>query len=141
MAKENKKTNVSFFQKIIFQNLATNVVMLVVGLATVLIMISCIKTIISSAVTASQNECDLLIKEAKLREDVIAMDGAIAALLGATSADDVAPENLEGYYSVITQAEAEIPELLNYIQGSLLVTQLGDTGKAQADALTSLTNK
>ena len=141
MSNENKKTNVSFFQKIIFQNLAINAVMLVVGLITILILVSSMKTIIASAIMASQNECDLLIKEAKLREDVISMDGAIAALLGATTADDVAPENLEGYYTTISQAEAEIPELLNYIQGSLLVTQLGDVGKAQSDALTSLTNK
>lgn len=65
------------------------------------------------------------------------MDGAVAALLGATSADDVAPENLESYYSVISTAESEIPGLLNYIQGSLLVSQKGDVGKAQADAITS----
>ncbi len=137
----NKTHSISFFQKIVFQNLALNGVMLVLGLLTIIVMTNGMKTIISSAVVASQNECDLLIKEAKLREDIISMDGAIAALLGATSADDVEPENLESYYAVITQAEAEIPELLNYIQGSLLVTQLGATGQAQADAITNLTNK
>ncbi len=137
----NKTHSISFFQKIVFQNLALNGVMLVLGLLTIIVMTNGMKNIIANAVVASQNECDLLIKEAKLREDIISLDGAIAALLGATSADDVEPENLESYYAVITQAEAEIPELLNYIQGSLLVTQLGATGQAQADALTNLTNK
>ncbi len=137
----NKTHSISFFQKIVFQNLALNGVMLVLGLLTIIVMTNGMKNIIANAVVASQNECDLLIKEAKLREDIISMDGAIAALLGATSADDVEPENLESYYAVITQAEAEIPELLNYIQGSLLVTQLGATGQAQADAITNLTNK
>ena len=92
----NKKVN--FFQQIVFQNLAINLLMLLVGGLTIVVMTVSMQNIISTAVTASQTEAELLINEAKLRQDIISIDGAISALLGATSLGTATEENLETYY-------------------------------------------
>ncbi len=55
------KGGIRFFQKIIFQNTAINVVMLVLFLITIYIANSSQQTIIYSSVVASTNEVDLLL--------------------------------------------------------------------------------
>ena len=130
----------NFFQRIIFQITAINVVMLVMFIITIIIMTNSMKTIIGIAVMASTNETDTLIVEASLREDVIAVDGAISALLGATSLGTADEEALETYYSVITKAEGEIPGYLDYLDQSILATQVAD-GPEQTAAVRNTVNK
>ena len=130
----------NFFQRIIFQITAINVVMLVMFIITIVIMTNSMKTIIGIAVMASTNETDTLIVEASLREDVIAVDGAISALLGATSLGTADEEALESYYSVITKAEGEIPGYLDYLDQSILATQVAD-GPEQTAAVRNTVNK
>ena len=136
----NTSKKVGFFQQIVFQNLAVNLVMLLIGGLTILVMTKSMQTIINTAVVASQSEAELLINEAKLREDIISIDGAISALLGATSLGTATEENLETYYQAISNCENQIPGLLTYLDSCLLVTQNGAEGKAQVDDIKNATN-
>ena len=138
----NSKTKtVSVFKQIVFQNFAVNIVMLALFIITILVMTQSMKNIMSTAVTASQNEAELLINEAKLREDVISIDGAISALLGATSIGTTDEANLETYYTTISTCEAEMPALLKYMETCLLVTQNGAEGQAQVNDIITHTNE
>ena len=123
---DSKSGSVNFFQQIVFQNFAINIVMLILFIVAIATMTRSVKTLISTAVVASTNESDLLINEAKMRQDVIAIDGALSALLGATQTGTATDENLEVYYGVISAAEAEIPGLEQYLSESILVTQHQD---------------
>ena len=139
MANNSSDKRVSIFQKIAFQNTAINVVMLILFIITIWISNSSTKTIIYAAIMASTNEVDLLQKESELKEDMLSIDGSIAALLGATSAGGVDPANLEGYYTNIAEREAEIPEILAFLDQSILVTQLPE-GKEISDTVASTVN-
>lgn len=136
MAKDSSN-NVSFFKKIIFQNTAINVGMLILFIITILIAKDGMQTIISKAVSASTNEVELLIQTDDLQEDYLKIDGSISALLGATGVAD--PSNLETYYNRIDTCEAEIPGILEYLSDSILVKQVSD-GKEQYAALESAVN-
>ena len=86
-----KTEGINLFRKIGFQNLAVNIVMLVMFVTALLIMNSNTKNIINSAVGASNDEIQLLSKEAKLREGLITIDGNLSALLGAVSMGPTIP--------------------------------------------------
>ncbi|MEE3470171.1 MAG: methyl-accepting chemotaxis protein [Butyrivibrio hungatei] len=134
-----KTEGINLFRKIGFQNLAVNIVMLVMFVTALLIMNSNTKNIINSAVGASNDEIQLLSKEAKLREGLITIDGNLSALLGAVSMGTNDPANYEVYFTNIDAVEKEVPDLLSFMQGSILVTQ-GENGPAQMEAVTKTTN-
>lgn len=134
-----EKNKISFFQKIVFQNLAINIVMLVMFIIAIFAMTNSMKSMINTAVVASTNEADLLVQESKLREDMITIDGSISALLGATSLDNVDTANLETYYETISKCESEIPDYLAFLAQSILVTQTAD-GPQQYSAIESSVN-
>ena len=134
-----KTEGINLFRKICFQNLAVNIVMLVMFVTALLIMNSNTKNIINSAVGASNDEIQLLSKEAKLREGLITIDGNLSALLGAVSMGTNDPANYEVYFTNIDAVEKEVPDLLSFMQGSILVTQ-GENGPAQMEAVMKTTN-
>lgn len=134
-----KTEGINLFRKIGFQNLAVNIVMLVMFVTALLIMNSNTKNIINSAVGASNDEIQLLSKEAKLREGLITIDGNLSALLGAVSMGTNDPANYEVYFTNIDAVEKEMPDLLAFLQGSILVTQAAD-GPAQMDEINKTTN-
>lgn len=134
-----KTEGINLFRKIGFQNLAVNIVMLVMFVTALLIMNSNTKNIINSAVGASNDEIQLLSKEAKLREGLITIDGNLSALLGAVSMGTNDPANYEVYFTNIDAVEKEVPNLLSFMQGSILVTQ-GENGPAQMEAVMKTTN-
>ena len=134
-----KTEGINLFRKIGFQNLAVNIVMLVMFVTALLIMNSNTKNIINSAVGASNDEIQLLSKEAKLREGLITIDGNLSALLGAVSMGTNDPANYEVYFTNIDAVEKEVPDLLSFMQGSILVTQ-GENGPAQMEAVIKTTN-
>ena len=141
MANNNSsEKRVNLFQKIVFQNTAVNVVMLVLFLITIIIAKNSMQTLIYTSVMASTNEVDLLLKESTLKQNLLSIDGSIAALLGATSLGTIDQSNLESYYSNITAKEGEIPELLAFLEQSILVTQAAE-GKAKYDAVASTVNE
>ena len=113
--------------------------MLVMFVTALLIMNSNTKNIINSAVGASNDEIQLLSKEAKLREGLITIDGNLSALLGAVSMGTNDPANYEVYFTNIDAVEKEVPDLLSFMQGSILVTQ-GENGPAQMEAVMKTTN-
>ncbi len=135
----NDQTRTNFFQKIVFQNLAINIAMLVMFIIAIFAMTNSMKSMINTAVVASTNEADLLVKEARLREDLITIDGSISALLGATSMEGVDPANMEVYYETIAKCQAEAPDLIAFIEQSILVTQTAD-GLKQYQAIESSVN-
>jgi methyl-accepting chemotaxis protein len=134
-----KTEGINLFRKIGFQNLAVNIVMLVMFVTALLIMNSNTKNIINSAVGASNDEIQLLSKEAKLREGLITIDGNLSALLGAVSMGTNDPANYEVYFTNIDAVEKEVPDLLSFMQVSILVTQ-GENGPAQMEAVMKTTN-
>ena len=136
---ENKTEGISFFKKIGFQNLAVNVVMLLMFVIAIIIMDSNMKNIINISVGASNDEIQLLSKEARLRENLITIDGNLSALLGAVSMGTNDPANYEVYFTNIDAVEKEMPDLLAFLQGSILVTQAAD-GPAQMDEINKTTN-
>ena len=136
---ENKTEGISFFKKIGFQNLAVNVVMLLMFVIAIIIMDSNMKNIISISVGASNDEIQLLSKEARLRENLITIDGNLSALLGAVSMGTNDPANYEVYFTNIDAVEKEMPDLLTYLQGSILVTQ-AENGPAQMDEIKKTTD-
>ncbi|MBO4911231.1 MAG: methyl-accepting chemotaxis protein [Butyrivibrio sp.] len=136
---ETKTDGINFFKKIGFQNLAVNVVMLVMFVIAIVIMDSNMKNIINISVTASNDEIQLLSKEARLRENLITIDGNLSALLGAVSMGTNDPANYEVYFTNIDTVEKEMPDLLSFMQGSILVTR-GENGAAQMEEIMSTTN-
>ncbi|WP_027208272.1 methyl-accepting chemotaxis protein [Butyrivibrio hungatei] len=136
---ENRTEGINLFKKIGFQNLAVNVVMLVMFIIAIGIMDSNMKNIINISVGASNDEIQLLSKEARLRENLITIDGNLSALLGAVSMGTNDPANYEVYFTNIDAVEKEMPDLLAFLQGSILVTQAAD-GPAQMDEINKTTN-
>ena len=106
-----KTEGINLFRKIGFQNLAVNIVMLVMFVTALLIMNSNTKNIINSAVGASNDEIQLLSKEAKLREGLITIDGNLSALLGAVSMGTNDPANYEVYFTNIDAVEKEVEKI------------------------------
>ena len=136
---KNKIEDIKIFQKIGFQNLAVNLVMLVMFIIAIVIMDGNMKNIISIGIGASNDEIQLMSKEARLREDLITIDGNLSALLGAVSMGTNDPANYEVYFTNIDAVEKEMPELLSFLQESILVTQSAD-GPAQVDEIMKTTN-
>ncbi len=139
MSNNAQGKQVKVFQKIIFQNTAINLLMLVLFIITIVLAGNSMKAIINMSVTASTNEVDLLIEEAQLKQDALAIDGAVAALLGATGLSDTDPANYEVYFETIAAREAAIPEHLAFMSQSILVTQVAD-GQAQYEAIVNTVN-
>ena len=140
MANKNSSgKQVKVFQKIVFQNTAVNVAMLVLFLITIIIAKNSMQLIINTSLMASTNEVDLLLKDAELEKDLLSIDGSISALLGASSVPGLDRSLLEGYSGNISSKEADIPELLAFLKQSILVTQVAD-GQAQYDAIESSVN-
>ena len=121
-----------FFQTILFQNMAVNLVILVAVVIVTLVMISGMKLMMATAVMASTNEVDTLIAEGKLRQCTLKIDGSLSALIGAASMESVDDETLKGYADTLKAAEAEIPALTKYLSTSLMVTQVADGAEQYA---------
>ncbi len=143
MSKKGDKNiihGLNFFQKIAFQNLAVNVVMLIMFIIAIAIMDNNMKNIIHIANSASQGEVQLLSHEAKLREGIITIDGNLSALLGAVSMGTNDPANYEVYFTNIDAVEAAIPEHISFMQESILVSE-GKDGQAKMDEVIRTTNE
>lgn len=132
MANNKSNGEIKLFNRIIFQNMAIYVVMLALGLITVITALNGMQSIISKAVSASTNESNLLIKEGEIEKNILKIDGAVQALVGAVGATDQA--NLAVYYETIETNKATLPELLDFLDNSILVKQVSN-GKEQAAAV------
>ena len=86
-----------FFQTILFQNMAVNIIILVAVIIMTIVMVNGMKAMMFTAVTASTNEVDTLIAEGKLRQATLQIDGSLSALIGAASMESVDDETLQGY--------------------------------------------
>ena len=135
----NGTEEIKIFQKIGFQNLAVNLVMLFMFIIAIVIMDRNMKNIIEIGIGASNDDIQLMSKEARLREDLITIDGNLSALLGAVSMGTNDPANYEVYFTNIDTVEKEMPDLLSYLQQSVLVTQTAE-GPAQVEEIVKTTN-
>ncbi len=132
MAKTSK-TNVSFFQKIVFQNTAINLAMLVMFIVTIIIVLNSEKSLISTSVTASTNEVELLQQEAALKQNIIHISAEINMYLGQMEAGaDITAADFADFDGYVSAVSGE----LDYIDGSILVSQTSD-GKELAAQLRS----
>ena len=135
----NGTEEIKIFQKIGFQNLAVNLVMLFMFIIAIVIMDRNMKNIIEIGIGASNDDIQLMSKEARLREDLITIDGNLSALLGSVSMGTNDPANYEVYFTNIDTVEKEMPDLLSYLQQSVLVTQTAE-GPAQVEEIVKTTN-
>ena len=120
---ENSLKKGNIFQSIVFQNLSVNLVILLAFVIVTIVLINSLIGMKEIAVTASQGEAETLIAEAKIKQATLLIDGRLSALIGASTIDTVDEATIQGYLSDIDAARAQIPDALNYLSTSLLVTQ------------------
>ncbi|WP_044915267.1 methyl-accepting chemotaxis protein [Butyrivibrio sp. WCE2006] len=120
---ENSLKKGNIFQSIVFQNLSVNLVILLAFVIVTIVLINSLIGMKEIAVTASQGEAETLIAEAKIKQATLLIDGRLSALIGASTIDSVDEATIQGYLSDIDAARAQIPDALNYLSTSLLVTQ------------------
>ena len=70
-----KNRGSAFFQKIVFQNVAINIVMLIAFVAVILVMKNSMKGMVSTATTASTNEANLLIQMGEMKVAMGTLNG------------------------------------------------------------------
>ena len=128
-----KTEGLKFFQRIGFQNLAVNIVMLVMFIIAIFIMDSNMKNIIHIANNASIGEIELLSNEAQLREGIITIDGNISALLGAVSMGTNDPANYEVYFQNIDAVEGKIDGQLQFMEESIFVSEAANGPEQMAE--------
>jgi len=120
---ENSVKKGNIFQSIVFQNLSVNLVILLAFVIVTIVLINSLIGMKEMAVIASQGEAETLIAEAKIKQATLLIDGRLSALIGASTIDSVDEATIQGYLSDIDAAKAQIPDALNYLSTSLLVTQ------------------
>lgn len=133
---EPAKNNTIFLKKTFFQNLALNILMLLAFMFVVYSVLNSMSNMADSATSASTNEAELLTQEGKLRQYTLAIDGEAKALI----TDGGTQRRMEGHMNAITASEEAIPAILDYIDNSILVSQVNG-GKEQAEELRSTVEK
>ncbi|MCR5452417.1 MAG: methyl-accepting chemotaxis protein [Lachnospiraceae bacterium] len=128
--KRQKKGGI--LQTITFQNTAINTAMLLAFLIVMLFTINSISNMEKTAVSATTNVSEVLKKEAIIKESVIAIDGDTRTI--ATILMMVKGSNVSLYRDDITAKQADIKEALDFLNTSILVSQLPD-GKEQVEVL------
>lgn len=130
---ENNKGN--FFQSISFQNGLIYALILVAFIIYAIVTNRAMASNVATATTASTNQSELMAEESALRQDTIGAAGQINALIGMASIDyqftDDNFAELDGYI-------ADISSHLDYIDGSILVTQLSDGPQLAGDLRASV---
>ena len=126
-----KKGKNNFFKTLMFQNIAVNGGIIVAMLILITLVTSGMSSMVSTAVTASTNEVDLVYQIEELKMAVSRIDGDIHAEVGAFGGND---EIAKRYAEEIVTQQTAIAGCEEYIAQSILVTQTAD-GQAQYEAL------
>ncbi len=133
---EQDKKNGGFFKRIIFQNTALNVLMFAAFIITVIVSSNGMTSIMTTALSASNSEVELLMQESLYRQSVIAINGDIHTLMGMMTVD-ANPDTIQENYDDIEDRITAMETTLTYIcEESILVTQASD-GEEQAAELTA----
>jgi len=138
-SQKTSSTKSMWFQKISFQNVAFNVVILVAFMVVSFSMLGSVGTIKDSAVSASTNEVKLLIAHSKLRNNVSSMDSNLMNMVAVYS---TSPKTVEQNAAKIKKLEEKNGELLATVtdKGSILLTQVKE-GSSQAKILNAAYEK
>ncbi|WP_458458600.1 methyl-accepting chemotaxis protein [Pseudobutyrivibrio sp.] len=130
---ENNKGN--FFQSISFQNGLVYALILIAFIIYAIVTNRAMDSVVSSATSASTNQSILMSEESKLRQDTIGAAGEINALIGMASIDfEFTDENFVALNTYMDDLNTH----LDYIDGSILVTQLPDGSKLATDLRASV---
>lgn len=143
MAKSNVNSDISpevnqrkgnLFQKIVFQNTAFNVAILIAFVTFATMMFNSMESIKSSAVSASMNSTELLMEESKLRQNIVSVDTELQMMAATYS---YSTDMVQSSIDAISSLDKDNQNYISYITTeSILISQVED-GQAQADALTA----
>ena len=126
----------NMLQKILFQNLALNVLMAVVFGLIIWMIMSSMSGMVSTSVTASTNEAELLVHEGNLKVALEVVDANIQNIVN--RAGSTSTTALQEYADVIVEQENVIASEMGYIKESILVTQRPEGGEVVATLEESL---
>ncbi len=126
-----KKGKNNFLKTLMFQNIAVNGGIIVAMLILITLVTTGMSSMVSTAVTASTNEVDLVYQIEELKMAVSTIDGDVRAEVGAFGGND---EIAKRYADDIVTQQTAIVGYEEYIAQSILVTQTAD-GQAQYEAL------
>ncbi len=124
---ENNKGN--FFQSISFQNGLVYALILVAFIIYAVVQNKAMTSLVSTATTASLNQFDLIGEEAALKQDIVHISAEINKNLGQCEAGTVLTEKDFADFDSYVQ---DISAHLDYIDGSILVTQTSDGAEKAA---------
>ncbi len=128
----------NFFTSIAFQIIATNLLMLLTFILVVVMLMNGMKSLTDSSTTASVNQSELQKQEASLRLATAFIDGSLETVAGTVIGGGTV-ENAADAVADIKTANSQIPSYLDYIDGSILVTETSD-GSSKASSLRSAVN-
>ncbi|MBO6215654.1 MAG: methyl-accepting chemotaxis protein [Lachnospiraceae bacterium] len=120
----------NMLQKILFQNLALNLLMAVVFGLIIWMIMSSMSGMVSTSVTASTNEAELLVHEGNLKVALEVVDANIQNIVN--RAGSTSTTALQEYADVIVEQEDIIASEMGYIKESILVTQRPEGGEVVA---------
>ncbi len=126
-----KKGKNNFFKTLMFQNIAVNGGIIAAMLILITLVTTGMSSMVSTAVTASTNEVELVYQIEELKMAVSTIDGDVRAEVGAFGGND---EIAKRYADDIVTQQTAIVGYEEYIAQSILVTQTAD-GQAQYEAL------
>ena len=119
----------SFLQSISFQNIVVYGLILIVFIIYSIISNNAMSSVVSSATSASNNQSALQAQEALLREATIYLDSDINTKVGMVNLEmPVAESDFANFDAYL----ASVPEYLDFMDGSILVSQTADGGEKAA---------
>ncbi|MCR5054328.1 MAG: methyl-accepting chemotaxis protein [Lachnospiraceae bacterium] len=132
MKKSGAKTKGNnFLTSIVFQNIAIYAAMLIAFLIIAFMSLNSMAGMAETATTASVNVAECLMQEGGLKDAVTGIDGNVHTIVSLSAADSA--ETIARYNKEYQDRLASISGYLDYIDGSILVTQTADGGQQAAD--------
>lgn len=132
--KANGKIHV--YQKTTFQNFAVNLGILLVFMLIINSMIGSMSRMADKATKSSADVTEVLQKEGKLRQNILLIDGESKALMTDNGTKSRVMKHIEN----IENTETESLELLKFVEGSILVTDV-ENGQNQVSILRQFVEK
>ena len=120
-----KEVKEGFFQKIVFQNTALNLVLLIAFIITVITVVNSMNSIVSLSELMVTNTSEALIEEMTLKQNMVSMHGNVNALIGA-AASESNPDTVQGYIDEINEAASSVDGYVEYLKSGFLAGKEGD---------------
>lgn len=122
---DSSSQKVNFFKTIAFQNMATNIVILVLIISMAFVMIGEMKGIVSTSTTAGINEATVIRKIGNMEKNTASITGDLNAIIGQKAAgDESSAELIKKYKTEIAKLEKSIQHEEKYLKTSIIVSEV-----------------